>query len=199
MRKHTLTRGGLLLAGAAIVGFAGIGAATAHDATTPATEQSTGRSEVRSTAIALPPTSTQQEHGIVMEGTGAADGLEVMATLYENSRYGSSLQVVIGDPELDRIGFIEQAEAFVVDGRLDAEVVVDGKVASVTGTVERSGRPTKVVEPLQDAGEQIVVRGTHTQLAADVTLSYDGIDVPLEFAPAFAFDLETRSTSLYGN
>ncbi len=198
MRKRTLILSGALLAGAAIVGFAGGSGAAALDGAVPAAGQDTSLPEVRTTAIAVPPTSTEQQQGIVMEGTGAADGLEVMVTLYENSRYGNSLQVVIGDPELGRIGYVEQSDAFVVDGTLDAEVMVDGKVASLTGTVERTGQPTRTVEPMQDAGEQIVTRGTHTQLATDVALRYDGTDVPVDFAPAFAFDLQTRSTTLYG-
>lgn len=198
MRKHTLTRGGLLLAAALVVGLGGAGAAMAHqDTESVPPPEPTG--DVRASAIPVPPTTVEHEQGIVLEGSGATDGRTVMATLYENSRYGSSLQVVLGDPEEDRIGFVEQAGAFVVDGRLDVEVVVEGEVVSLTGTVEEAGKPTRITEPAQDAGEQLVIRGTNTQLRADVTVTYDGVEIPMEFAPAFAFDLETRRTTLYGN
>jgi len=49
---------------------------------------------VTTSAAADIPTSVEIQRGLVLEGYG--DG--VMVTVYENSRYGNSLQVVIGDP-----------------------------------------------------------------------------------------------------
>ena len=61
-----------------------------------------------------------------------------------------------------------------------------------------TGRPEKIVEPVQDGGEQIVTRGTHTQLVGDLTLTYDGVTVPLQLDTAFGYDLEVRKVALYG-
>ena len=135
----------------------------------------------------------------MLEGSGEAGGLAVSATVYENDRYGNSVQVVLGNPDDDRIGYAEQEQAFLVDGHLTATVEIEGRAAVLSGTVVPSGRPERLVDPGQDAGEQRVVRGTHTALVTDVVLTYDGITVPLQFSPAFAYDLEVRSVDLYGN
>lgn len=138
------------------------------------------------------------QQGLVLEGAGVAGGLAAMVTVYENSLHGNSVQVVLGDPEDDRIGFTEGTEPFVVAGVLSVTVQIDGRPAVLSGTVQEVGKPEKVVEPQQDGGEQIVTRGTHTQLLVDGTLTYDGTSVPLEFAPAFAYELEVLKVSLYG-
>jgi hypothetical protein len=146
-----------------------------------------------------PNTNVEIQRGIVMEGAAASGDLPVSVTLYENSLHGNSVQVVIGDPDDGLIGYAEQGQPFVVDGTLHASVEIDGQTAQLTGTVARTGRPTKVMEPIQDSGEQLITRGTHTQLLANVTISYAGTSIALEFAPAFAYDLEIRRVTLYGN
>lgn len=190
MRKPT-TRPLVVLATVATIVFGATGAASARAALTSGTPDADSGS-ARST------TTVETQRGIVMEGWGEAHGLTAMVTVYENSLYGNSVQVVIGDPDDDRIGASEQHTPYVVDGRLDTSVQVDGRPATLTGTVEVTGRPTKVVEPLQDGGEQIVTRGTQSALHAQVTLTYDGISVPVTFAPAFAYELDVRTVTLYG-
>lgn len=144
------------------------------------------------------PVTVENQVGRVIEATGSADGLDVWLSLYENQKYGNSLQVVLGDPELDLIGAAEQTEAFVVDGQVDVTVTIDGKPGRLTGSVTEIGT-SKMVEPIQDAGEQLVTKSRQTQLAAVLTLTYDGVRVPLEAAPAFAYDNEVRRVALYGN
>lgn len=186
---HTKHLARTVAAALLIGGLATGGSALAHDDSTAAEKQErTSRSA---------PTSTEQQSGIVIEASGAYDGHDVLVFLYENDRYGNSLQVVL-DPENDMIGSTERAEPFVVDGQVDVTVTIDGKPARLTGTVARTGTPAKVVEPQQDGGEQIVTRGEHTQLDADLVLEYAGSTIDLHAAPAFAFDLDVRSTSLHG-
>lgn len=170
------------------VGFSG--AALAHD----------GASSPRAAASSRPaavapstPVSVEHQTGLVIEATG--DG--VWVSVYENQLHGNTLQVVLGDPELDLIGHAEQAAPFVVDGKLDVTVTVDGKPARLTGTVVAGGT-SKLVEPLQDGGEQIVTRSRQTRLVAELTLAYDGVSVPLAAGPAFAYDNEVRKVALYG-
>ena len=171
---------------------AGFGIAGAANAEEPATASG----ETVSTQ-SVP--TVEHQHGVVLEGTGSVGGLDVMVTVYDNSLYGSSVQVVLGDPDDDRIGYAEQATPYVVDGQLNAGVEIDGQVVNLSGSVVETGRPEKLREPFQDGGEQIITRGTHTQLVTDVNLSIGDTVVPVTFAPAFAYDLEIRKVDLYGN
>jgi hypothetical protein len=134
---------------------------------------------------------TEHQRGIVLEGTGRAGGLSVTVYVYENDAHGNSAQVVLGDPGDDRIGAVEQAEAFVVDGVLTVAAEIDGRIATVTGTVAPSGATPTAVDPAQDT-EQHVVRGTHTALAADLVVTYGDTTVPVKVSLAFAYDLEVR-------
>ena len=192
--KHFLVVGAVLVSGLGVAGAAVAGTPentrpTAASPAAAATATATENGNVR----------VETQHGLVLEGSGTLGGQPVMVTVYENSLHGSSVQVVLGDPEDDQIGYAEQAAPFVVDGVLDATVEIDGRLAHLEGSVQESGRPTKLTEPIQDAGEEIITKGTHTQLVTDVTIDYAGTTASLAFAPAFAFDLETRKVALYGN
>lgn len=141
------------------------------------------------------PTAAEHQSGIVLEAAG--DG--VLVTVYENSKYGNSATVVLGDPDEGHFGYVEQTEPFVVDGELNLVVDVEGTTVSVSGSVAPNGQATRIVEPQQDGGEQIVTRGTNTPLAADLVADIAGEVVALDTAPAFAYDLEVRKVRLYGN
>lgn len=176
---------------------AGLGtAATAAQDGPPSSAPAVAPTSVDSHAERTP-TSVVHESGIVIEAHGEYAGTPVAVYLYENRTYGNSLQVVL-DPERDLIGFVEQQAPFVVDGAVDVAVDVQGRSVVLTGTVADSGEAAKDVDPRQDGGEQIITRGTQTRLLADLSLTVDGVDVPLEAAPAFAYDLEVRKVSLYG-
>lgn len=185
---------GALTAGVLLAGLAAGGAAVAHDPapTTTAEVAKDTRAETKTSR-----TSVQHERGIVVEATSQDESAPVWLSLYENDRHGNSVQVMIGDPEDDLIGALDQPEPFVVDGAVDVVVDIAGQPARLTGTLTETDR-TRTVDPLQDAGEQLVVRGTQTQLVADLVLVYDGRSIPLAAAPAFAYDLETRRVTLYG-
>jgi hypothetical protein len=186
-----------IVASLLVAGLGIAGAATADDATKPAPRPTTA---VTADSADHANVNVEHQRGVVLEGSGLAGGVPVAVTVYENSLYGNSIQVVLGDPDNGgQIGFVEQADPFVVHGVLDATVDLGGRTVELTGTVEETGRTTKVIEPIQDAGEQVISKGTHTQLLTDVTLSIDEENVALEFAPAFAYDLEIRKVVLYGN
>lgn len=142
-------------------------------------------------------TSVERQNGVVIEAFGEHAGTPVAVYLYENSTYGSSVQVVL-DAEQDLIGSLEQPQPFIVGGAVDVALDVQGHDVVLTGTVTESGESARTVDPRQDAGEQIVTRGTRTPLLADLSLTVGGSAVPLEAAPAFAFDLEVRRVTLYG-
>jgi hypothetical protein len=191
--KHLMVVGSVLVAGLGIAG-----AATADEGSTPAEPDAS--TAVSSGSAENSNINVEHQRGVVLEGSGLAGDLPVAVTVYENSLHGNSIQVVLGDPDNGgHIGSVEQAEPFVVDGVLNATVDIDGQKVELTGTVEEAGRATKVIEPIQDAGEQIISKGTHTQLFTDITLMFDGKSAALEFAPAFAYDLEIRKVGLYGN
>lgn len=177
------------LAAAALAAVAALGAADVAaarpdrgDAPTTDTASATDRGPV-----------VEHERGIVLEGSGRVGDLTASVTVYENSEHGNSVQVVLGD---ELIGYAEGTTPYLVSGALHATVPIDGKDAVVSGTLVESGQPTRVVEPLQDNGEQVVTRGTHIALVGEVSVTYDGVVVPLEVAPAFRYDLETRRVRL---
>jgi hypothetical protein len=198
MRK-TSTNPLILMATAAALTVTLGAAATAGTAGAPATNGRAADSPPQSARVAVEaPTSVETQRGLVLEGSGQINGVSLQVTVYENSLYGNSVQVVLGDPDEGNIGAAEQDAPFVVEGELDATVRIGGRSATLSGTVESTGRTERVVEPVQDGGEQIVTRGTNTALLTDVTLTYDGASVPVEFAPAFAYELQVRKVSLYG-
>jgi hypothetical protein len=164
-------------------------------APTIATADRADRIERVSVSAAEVPTGVEHQSGIVLEAAG--DG--VLVTVYENSKYGNSATVVLGDPDAGHFGYVEQTEPFVVDGQLNLVVDVEGTTVSISGSVAPNGKPAKVVEPQQDGGEQIVTRGTNTPLAAELMADVAGEVVVLHTAPAFAYDLEVRKVALYGN
>jgi hypothetical protein len=145
---------------------------------------------------AEPPVTLEQQRGLLIEASGTFEGQPVAVSLYQNQQYGNFLQVVF--PESDVIGALEQSAPFVDNGVVDFAVDVQGENAVLAGTVTET-EVTKVVEPLQDNGEQLVSKGTRTMLDADLTLTYRGVTIPLEAAPAFSFDLDVRRVQLYGN
>ena len=134
----------------------------------------------------------EKERGIVLECVGQAHGVRIYASVYENSRYGNTVQVVVGDPD-DGNGASKQTdEKFVVDGVVKATVKVDGKRVLVEGAAERHGARTKVYDVYEDAGFLIKTRGYHRPIVTDMGARYAGKSVPLACDTAFAYDLEVK-------
>ena len=143
------------------------------------------------TAHAVAP-EWKSERGIVIECTGDAHGVQIWTSVYENQRYGNTVQVVIGDPDDGNGNLRETEETFLVDGAVKASVKVNGKKAVIKGTAERYGARSKVYEEYDDAGFLIKTRGFHRQLRTDLVATYAGKVVPLTCDPAFFYDLEVK-------
>ena len=143
-------------------------------------------------AQADPAPAWKSERGIVIECAGDAHGVQVWTSVYENQRYGNTVQVVIGDPD-DGNGNSRNTDAkFLVDGVVKATVKVDGKRALIEGAAERHGPRTKVYEEYEDAGFLIKTRGFHRQLVTDMGARYGGKSIPLACDTAFYYDLEVK-------
>jgi hypothetical protein len=134
----------------------------------------------------------KRERGNVLECTGHKNGLEVRTTVYENSRYGNTVQVGIGDPESDNAGMRTTDTKFLVDGALRATVQVGGKRAVIKGTVERFGPRILVNESFDDGPYLVKNRGFQRKLRTVLVAKYDGAVVPLTCDPAFYYDLEVK-------
>ena len=138
----------------------------------------------------------KSERGIVVECQGRKAGLQVRATVYENHRYGNTVQVVLGDPRDDIDGARNTDQKFLVDGVLRATVQVDGKRAVIKGTAKRYGARIPVSESFDDGGYLVQTRGFQRRLRTDLVAKYDGKVVPLTCDTAFAYNLETKKTPI---
>ena len=187
LRAAAVSVAGLALG--AVVGAAGIASGDERPASSPEVTRARPAAQQVET-----PVTVEHQRGIVIEGTGVLDGEPVGISLYENAQHGNVLQVFF--PETDEVGALEQDAPFVVDGRVDVTVNVDGRTVRLAGVVTETGT-TKVVDSLQDAGEQQVAKGTQSVLDADLALTEGGRSVPLE-TNGFAFDLDVRHVQLYG-
>ena len=134
----------------------------------------------------------KSERGIVLECAGDAHGLQVWTSVYENQRYGNTVQVVLGDPDDGNGSSKDSDEKFVVDGVVKATVRIDGKRALIEGVVRRHGARTRVYEEYEDAGFLVKTRGYHRQLLTDMGARYAGTSVPLACDTAFVYDLEVK-------
>jgi len=140
------------------------------------------------------------EKGIVVECTGEVhDGTESLAvwtSVYENSRFGNSVQLVLGDPDEGNGKLKEQQGKFLVGGQLEAKISVKGTRVVIAGTAERRGKRTKVDEVIEDAGMQVVSKGFHRRLRTDLTVTVAGVSAPLACAPAFFYHLRVKKTPI---
>ena len=138
------------------------------------------------------------EKGIVIECTSADPALEAWVSMYENSRYGNVLQVVVGDPDQGMGASTESDRRFVTARKALGRVEVGGEVATVRGRVVRTGERTRVSESFDDAGQHIVTRGWNRPLRTRLSLRYGDVKVPLECDTAFAYHLHVTKTPIAG-
>ena len=134
----------------------------------------------------------KSERGIVIECQGDRRGIQVWTSVYENQRYGNTVQVVIGDPDDGNGNLRNTDDKLLVDGFVKASVQVNGKKAVIKGAADRYGARTKVYEEYDDAGFLVKTRGFHRRLRTDLVARYDGLVVPLTCDPAFFYDLEVK-------
>ena len=138
----------------------------------------------------------QSERGNVIECHGRAHGISIRASVYENHRYGNTVQVVIGDPDAGNGASRDSDDKFVVDGAVKASVKIGGKRVLIEGAAKRHGARTKVYDERDDAGFHIITRGFHRQLVTDMGARYAGKGIPLTCETAFHFDLEVKKIPL---
>ena len=138
----------------------------------------------------------KQERGIVLECSGKKSGLEVHTVVYENSRYGNTVQVRIGGPESEKAAMRNTDDKFLVDGALRATVRVAGQRAVVKGTAERFGARIPVNESFDDGDYAITNRGFQRKLRTRLVAKYDGKVVPLTCAPAFYYNLDVKKVPI---
>ena len=149
-------------------------------------------------AIAGPAQAAEwkSERGNVIECHGRKAGLQVRATVYENHRYGNTVQVGFGDPDSGKAGMRKTDQKFLVDGVLRATVQVDGKRAVIKGSAQRYGARIPVSESFDDGGYLVQTRGYQRLLRTDLVAKYDGKVVPLTCDPAFYYNLEVKKTPI---
>ena len=116
----------------------------------------------------------KRERGIVIECVGDAHGVQVWTSVYENQRYGNTVQVVIGGPDDGNGSSRSTDDEFLLDGSVKASVQVNGKKAVIHGTAVRYGARSSVYEEFDDAGFLIKTRGFHRQLRTDLVATYAG-------------------------
>jgi uncharacterized Zn-binding protein involved in type VI secretion len=149
-------------------------------------------------ALAAPAQAAEwkTEKGIVVECHGHKPGFTVRTTVYENSRYGNTVQVGLGNPDADRDGMRQTDEKFLVDGFLRATVQVEGKRAVIKGTATRVGARIPVSESFDDGDMRIDSRGFQRKLRTDLVAKYDGKIVSLTCDTAFYYNLEVKRTPI---
>ena len=141
------------------------------------------------TANAATAPTTTVEKGVVIECTGHLDGQDVYVSLYENNRYSNVVQVNVGE-----VGSSREVRDIVRAGRVRAALRIDGSIARVAGSVSVTGRPTRVHEELDDAGQHIVSDGTHRALSTRLRVSFRGERSRLTCDNAFRYRLRVTKT-----
>lgn len=145
-------------------------------------------------AYAGEPTTTN-EKGILLECSGTWRGKDVYTSLYENSPYGNTIQIVIDGGDVAG-GSRDTTQAFKVGRDVRGVLKLKGKKAIVEGTARAVGSKTPVHEEHDDAGQHITIDGTHRRLANDLTLTWKGTTVPLDCDNAFVYDLQVTKESV---
>lgn len=164
MRTTQLTMA--TLATATLIGFGA--AAPVHAFTADAS--ATSRTGV--------PTTTH-ERGNVLECTGTFRGRPVYASLYDNSVYGSTIQIVIGDGDT-QVGGGREVKRPLIDGRqVHGALKLAGSRAVIDGHARRVGPRSQVTEEYDDAGQHISVRGINRALSSTVAMTWRNRTVPL--------------------
>lgn len=183
MRTALTTTVTTTLAALALTGSAAATAVQPLDAAAPSSPQR---------SASAPTTEQHRERGFVLECTGTASGHSAYVNLYENDRFGHTVQIILDD-DPERAGHREPAD--IVRGRtVSTSARVQGHPARVEGTVRRVGAKVAVHETHDDAGNHIEIDGTHRRLRTDLVLTHRGTSFPLTCSPAFAYDLRVATT-----
>jgi FlaG/FlaF family flagellin (archaellin) len=145
------------------------------------------------------PEVTEQE-GYALECTGEGGGYTASVSLYQNSILDAPVTSVTITTDGTELGGQGTTTGDVFDdGTIDVEFALinletrdPAGSATVTGTYEVTGSPTRVHEAIRDNGYIVVSTGTNTALSTDLELVFAGTTIALTCEPAFAFELTTR-------
>jgi hypothetical protein len=132
------------------------------------------------------------QRGFVVECTGRLSGRPVHASLYENDSAVNVVEVGIGAAGAARE--VADIADLAHGGRVRAAVRLDGARARITGTLRVTGRPTRIRQEQDDAGQHIVAAGRHRAITAALRISFRGDTTRLECANAFQYRLRVTTT-----
>ncbi|MEU9352556.1 hypothetical protein AB0D65_16570 [Streptomyces griseoloalbus] len=140
------------------------------------------------------------EKGHVLACAGAEGGLRVDVELYENSAFGTHVQVSVRTAETAYLRGGETGGGLFDDGTISRKLVVEpeeetagsSQTVAINGSYAPAGPRERVHEVYDEPFGQVVAKGWRTPLSAAVTVSALGQQVDLACDPAFAFDLRVR-------
>ena len=162
-----------------------------------ATSALVGLGTTTATARVAPAPEKTREVGTLIECAGYVGKVPVRVNLYENDTYGNTLEVLLHDGTRREVGrSVDTKKPFVVGEDVLARTRVGGRPIRIHGTTEPTGEVKRVHDVIEDAGERIVVRGTHTILDPKIVARYAGKQGRLTCDNAFDFDLRVTKTSL---
>ena len=139
--------------------------------------------------------TTTRERGLVIECTGTIKDRPVYTSLYENDTVRNTIQILIGDDDLQVGGSRDTDRDFRTGRKVRGTLKVGDSRAVVAGTARKVGDRIAVHEEHDDAGQHITVDGFHRRLKTDLTLTWKGATAPLTCDNAFLYDLQVTKES----
>ena len=134
--------------------------------------------------------ASHRERGVVLECTTTLAGRHVSVSLYENSRFGNEVQVVLDHGDGPGNGRSQQ-ERLVRAGAVDTTIRVAGRPVHITGTATR----TAAVKRVRATHEDTTAVGTHRRLRTDLDVTYRDRTAVLDCQRAFRYDLKVTRRS----
>ncbi|MEZ3181768.1 hypothetical protein KYY02_24750 [Streptomyces pimonensis] len=140
------------------------------------------------------------ERGNVLACAGAEGGTRVDIELYENSAFGTHVQVSVRTAGTVYARGGETDGGLFDDGTLSRRLVVEpreeatrsSQTVVVSGSYAPAGPRERIHEVYDEPFGPVVTKGWKVPLSAVVTVSALGQQVDLACDPAFAFDLRVR-------
>ncbi|GAA2564290.1 MULTISPECIES: hypothetical protein [Streptomyces] len=153
-----------------------------------------------STPDAAGPYTWTVEKGHVLACAGEEGELRVDVELYENSAFGTHVQVSVRTAEAEYVRGGETDGGLFDNGTISRRLVVQpqperagaSQTVDINGTYALTGPRERVHEVYDEPFGQVVSKGWRTPMSAAVTVSALGQQVDLACDPAFAFDLKVR-------
>ncbi|GAA4961008.1 hypothetical protein ACFFUA_34570 [Streptomyces heliomycini] len=140
------------------------------------------------------------EKGHVLACAGTEGGTRVDIELYENSAFGTHVQVSVRTAETVYVRGGETDGGLFDDGTISRRLVVEpreetarsSQTVVISGSYAPAGPRERVHEVHDEPFGPVVTKGWRVPLSAVVTVNALGQRVGLACDPAFAFDLRVR-------